>query len=46
VVRQIIEATVLLVALFLVISNAFGFSQAIGAIANAYTGAVRTLQGR
>lgn len=43
---RIIEVTFLLVLAYLVVANAGGFSLAMNGLANAYTGAVRTLQGR
>lgn len=45
-VGNIIEATVVLVLAYLILSNAFGFSEAIRAVGGVYTSAVRTLQGR
>jgi hypothetical protein len=44
-VGRVIEVTFLLVLAFLVLSNAGGFSLAINSLANAYSTAVRTLQG-
>lgn len=43
---RVIEVTFLLVLAYLVVANADGFSTAIRAMGNTYTGAVRTLQGR
>lgn len=43
---QIIEGTFVVVALFLIVKNAPGFSQTIGAIASAYSGSVKALQGQ
>jgi len=43
---NIIEGTVILIAIYLVVSNAFGFSRVVSALAEAYTGAVVALQGR
>lgn len=42
----IIESTFVLILVFLVVSNAFGFSQAMQSIGDLYTSSVRTLQGR
>ncbi len=44
--NKFIEATVVLIVLYLVLSKALGFSTAIGALAKAYTSSVRALQGR
>jgi hypothetical protein len=45
-VSKFIEATVVLIVLYLVLSRALGFSLAISALAKAYTSSVRALQGR
>ena len=42
----IIEATVMLVLTYLVLTNATGFSTAFGAASSGYVGAVKALQGR
>lgn len=44
-VGRVIEVTFLMVMSFLVLRNATGFSLAINSLANAYSTAVRTLQG-
>ncbi|HEY6022327.1 MAG TPA: hypothetical protein VIY48_21455 [Candidatus Paceibacterota bacterium] len=43
---QIIEATVVLVVLYLVLANAFGFSTVLATAGNVYSTSVKTLQGR
>lgn len=43
---QIIEATVVLVILYLVLANAFGFSTVLATAGNVYSTSVKTLQGR
>lgn len=45
-IEQIIEGTVLLILVYLVVTNFVGFSSAANAVANVYTSGVRTLQGR
>ena len=45
-VGQIIEGSVILIILFLILSNAQGFYTAASAIGSTYIAAVRTLQGR
>lgn len=45
-VGKVIDGSFVAILVFLVVSNAFGFGQAMSAIASAYTSAVRTLQGR
>ena len=45
-VGNIIEATLFLVALFLIVTNSQGFSTAIGATGSVYTQADKALQGR
>ena len=42
---RIIEITVVLVLVFLVVTNARGFNTAASAISGVYTGAVKALQG-
>lgn len=44
-VGRIIELTAVLIALFLILTNASSFGQATSAIGNLYIGAVRQLQG-
>lgn len=44
--HQIIGATLLLIVLFLVLSNANDFATASKAVTGLYTESVRTLQGR
>lgn len=41
-----LEATVLLILVYLVLSNSLNFSQVVKAISGAYIEAVKTLQGR
>jgi hypothetical protein len=41
-----IEITFVLIILYLVLSNAFGFSSAVRSLGKVYTDAVRSLQGR
>lgn len=43
---RVIEATVVLIVLYLVLANATGFSSAVRSLGGAYVGAVKTLQGR
>lgn len=43
---QIIELTFLLIMAFLILSNADSFGTGARAVADVYTSAVRTLQGR
>ena len=45
-VNRIIEGTIILVLVFLVLTNANGFDTVASAIGNVYTSAVKTLQGR
>lgn len=45
-VGQIVEGTILLIAVFLVLGNASGFMLVASAIGQTYVAAVRTLQGR
>lgn len=45
-VSKILEITFVLVLVFLVITNANGFSSAVRAIGGVYSSAVKTLQGR
>lgn len=45
-VDRIIEGTFTAVLVYLVVRNAGGFSQVVGAISRGYSSAVRTLQGR
>ena len=40
------EITLILIAIYLVVSRASGFSAVMGSIGKSYTGAVRALQGR
>lgn len=42
----IIESTFVLIVVYLVLANAFGFSSAMSSIGDLYTSSVRTLQGR
>jgi hypothetical protein len=44
--NRIIEGTITLVLVFLILTNAKGFNVAVSAAANAYSTAVKTLQGR
>jgi hypothetical protein len=46
VIFKIIEATVVLVLVYLVVANAGGFSVVVSSISKAYAGSVKTLQGR
>lgn len=43
---EILEATFILIAVFLVLSRAREFGSAIGSLSSAYTSGVRALQGR
>lgn len=43
---QIIEGTFVVVALYLIVKNAGGFSQTVTAISSAYAGSVKALQGQ
>lgn len=45
-VRQVIEGTILLIILFLVLSNSAAFTSIIKAGGGVYNTSVRTLQGR
>ena len=45
-VGRVIEGTITLVAVYLILSNASGFSAAAQAVGNGYVGAVKALQGR
>lgn len=45
-VGRVIEVTLVLIVLYLVLSNAFGFSSAIASIGKVYVNAVKALQGR
>lgn len=45
-VMAIIEVTATLVMAYLILANAGGFAQAVGAASQAYTSAVVALQGR
>lgn len=45
-VGQIIEGTVLLIAILLILSNSQGFWTVSSAIGSTYVGAVKALQGR
>lgn len=45
-VGRVIEVTFILVLVFLVLSNAMGFTLAVGSLSGAYSNAVKTLQGR
>jgi hypothetical protein len=44
--REVLSATVLLVALFLVLTNWAGFASGVRAIGTTYQGSVKVLQGR
>ena len=44
--EQIIEGTVLLILVYLVLTNFVGFSSAANSVSSLYTSSVRTLQGR
>lgn len=44
--RQILVGTAFLVALFLVLTNAAGFSRGLNSIFAGYAGSVKVLQGR
>jgi hypothetical protein len=43
---RILEITFVAIVLYLVLSNAKGFSSALSSLSNAYTSGVKTLQGR
>lgn len=43
---NIIEGTVLLILVYLVVKNAYGFSRVVKAFSDAYIGGVVALQGR
>lgn len=45
-VNRVLEATVVLVLMYLVVANANGFSMAVRSVGSVYSGAVKTLQGR
>jgi hypothetical protein len=45
-VGNIIEASLVLIALFLVVTNAQGFSDAANSVGGVYVNAVKALQGR
>lgn len=45
-VAQVIEGTITLVAVYLVLSNAYSFSTVVKTVGEVYSGAVRALQGR
>lgn len=45
-VQKYIEAAAVLVLVYLVVTHAFGFSQALGAIGGLNVGAIKALQGR
>lgn len=42
----IIESTFVLILVYLVVSNAYGFSTSMKAVGDLYTSSVKTLQGR
>lgn len=44
--EQIIEGTVLLILVYLVVTNAYGFSSAVNALFRGYTSSIVALQGR
>lgn len=44
--KELIGMTVLLVVVFLILTNASGFSRSIGALGSNYVRIVRTFQGR
>lgn len=43
---KIIDATVLMIVVFLVLTNFKGFTASVGAAGGAYTGIIRAFQGR
>lgn len=45
-IKQVIEGTIVLIVLYLILSNAFGFASVVRAVGGVYTESVRTLQGR
>jgi hypothetical protein len=45
-VRQVIELTLVLVALYLVLTNASGFANVARSLGGVYTSSVKALQGR
>ena len=45
-VSRIIEGTILLVIVYLVLANAFGFTQVVKSLSAGYSGVVQTLQAR
>lgn len=45
-VRQVIEGTILLIIIFLVLSNGKSFTSVVGALSAAYGNSVKVLQGR
>jgi hypothetical protein len=44
--NKYLEAGAILILVFLVVTNAKGFSQALGSVASLNTGAIRAFQGR
>lgn len=44
--NKYLEAAAILILVFLVVTNAKGFSQSLGAIGSLNTGAIRAFQGR
>ncbi len=45
-VERVLEISVFLIALYIVVINAEGFSTAVSSIGNVYSKSVKTLQGR
>lgn len=45
-VSRVIEVTFVLIILYLVLTNSFGFTRVVGAIGQAYGDVVKVLQGR
>lgn len=43
---RILEITAVAVVLYLILSNAYGFSQVVSSVAGAYSSSVKALQGR
>lgn len=46
IIEQLFEITLVLVLVYLVLSNAFGFSTVVSSFGQAYTSSVKVLQGR
>ena len=44
--KELLTMTATLVGLYLVLVHASGFSRSVSALSSAYTGSVKTLQGR